>query len=415
MPFRYIFIDFDSFYASVEQQINPSLRGLPTAVVPTLKADTTCCIATSYEAKKFGVKTGVSVKDARKMCPNIRFVEAKHDNYVKTHKLMVQTIHEIVFIKKVCSIDEMYGVLPPKWQTKAIAIQKAKEIKIALKKRLGDQITASIGISSNPFIAKLGSKIKKPNGLVLIKPNEIPKTLNCLELNDITGIGKRMLLRLKRIHIHTFMDLYNSSRNELKGAWGSIEGERMWFALKGLDLPESPTTKRTIGHSHVLPPKLRTTDGGFSTLHRMLEKATQRLRAKDYFAGGMAVYTKFDYSFPWYEEIKCEHTQDTLVLSKLLNLLWEARPYPFKSPTKVSITLKRLIHASNYTPSLFSQKADKKRLNLLKTMDLIKELYGNRSIYYANAMLAQKSQDSAPMRIAFTHIPDLKIESDKKF
>ena len=62
MPFRYIFIDFDSFYASVEQQINPSLRGLPTAVVPTLKADTTCCIATSYEAKKFGVKTGVSVE-----------------------------------------------------------------------------------------------------------------------------------------------------------------------------------------------------------------------------------------------------------------------------------------------------------------------------------------------------------------
>ena len=91
MALRYLFIDFDSFYASVEQAYAPNLRGQPVAVVPSLNVDTTSCIAASYEAKALGIKTGTSVREARALCPKINFVQAKHEKYVAIHN----KIHKI--------------------------------------------------------------------------------------------------------------------------------------------------------------------------------------------------------------------------------------------------------------------------------------------------------------------------------
>lgn len=412
MALRYLFIDFDSFYASVEQESDPRLRGQPVAVVPSINVETTSCIAASYEAKNYGIKTGVPVRQARALCPKIKFVQAKHEKYVAIHNSITKIIHEIIFVDEVLSIDEMYGRLPPKWQSPKIALEKAEAIKTALKKSIGPYITASIGIAPNRFIAKLASKMKKPNGLMLIDHSELPQALDPLDLSDITGIGARMLIRLKNYGILDVASLCQADRGTLHRIWGSIEGDRFWYALRGIALPEQDTSKRSFGHSHVLPPKLRTFHGAFSTLHRMLEKACHRLRMNNYFAGHLVLQVKFGFEWRWGQEIRCSPTQDTLTLARLMNMLWEARPSMVPTPTKVSVTLMGLIHAQNHTPSLFETSEELQRAKLLQTIDQIKQRYGSRSIYYGTAMIAQKTAEAAPMRIAFNHIPDLSIERD---
>jgi len=236
--------------------------------------------------------------------------------------------------------------------------------------------------------------------------------LDSLDLSDITGIGARMLIRLKNHGILDVASLCQADRATLHRIWGSIEGDRFWYALRGIALPEQSTSKRSFGHSHVLPPKLRTFSGAFSTLHRMLEKACHRLRMNNYFTGHLILQVKFGFEWRWGQEVRCSPTQDTLTLSRLMNMLWETRPPMAPNPTKVSVTLMGLVHANNHTPSLFETHEEQQRAKLLQTLDQIKQRYGSRSIYYGNAMIAQKTAEAAPMRIAFNHIPDLSIERD---
>src|ERR1700742_3311749 len=103
---RWLYIDFNSYFASVEQELNPALRGKPVAVVP-VETDSTCAIAASYEAKAFGVKTGTPIYEARKMCPGLICVLAGHNHYVEYHERILDEIDRHIPVTKVCSIDEM--------------------------------------------------------------------------------------------------------------------------------------------------------------------------------------------------------------------------------------------------------------------------------------------------------------------
>lgn len=412
MALRYIFLDFDSFFASVEQKFRPELRGKPVGVVPTLGVDTTCCIAASYEAKACGVKTGTAVREARNLCPNIQFVEASHTRYVKMHHQLKALIHQVIFVEEVLSIDEMYGRLPPHWQDPETAQDKACEIKSLIRDKVGPEITVSIGLAPNRFIAKLASKLKKPNGLVCVDFRDLPFALHTMKLADITGIGKRMLQRLRTARILNMEDLYAADRRKLHHIWGSVEGDRMWYALRGIDLPPIQTKKSTIGHSHVLPPNLRSFPGAHATLHRMLQKACRRLRADGYFTGCLLVQVKFGFDLRWAAETHCFPTQDSVTLGQLLDGLWAERPQNAPDPTKVAVTFTKLLHRDAHTPSLFPEDNDLRRMQLQHTMDAINKVHGGRSLYYANSMAAQKNYAAAPMRIAFTHIPDLELEDD---
>ncbi|MBL6913707.1 MAG: DNA polymerase, partial [Puniceicoccaceae bacterium] len=321
MALSYLFIDFDSFFASVEQQYQPELRGQPVGVVPSLGVETTCCIAASYEAKAFGVKTGTAVREARYLCPGIVFVEAGHANYIRVHEQIKTLIHEIIYVEAVLSIDEMYGKLPRHWQPPEVARAKAMEIKAALAQGIGSHIRASIGLAPNRFLAKLASKLEKPDGLTTMDFDEIPEKLYRFELSDITGIGRRIEQRLHSARIMDMEALCAASKRKLHRIWGGIEGDRMWYALRGVEVPPVETQRSTIGHSHVLPPRLRSFHGAQATLHRMLQKACLRLRAMDYFAGHLLVGVKFGFDLRWEAQTYCFPTQDSVVLGRLLNAL----------------------------------------------------------------------------------------------
>jgi DNA polymerase-4 len=412
MALRYLFIDFDSFFASVEQQLHPELRGRPVGIVPSLGVETTCCIAASYEAKAYGVKTGTGVREARCLCPGIVFVQADHSDYVRVHEQIKKQIHEIIYVDAVLSIDEMYGRLPPHWQPPKVARAKAMEIKAALAQSIGPYIRASIGLAPNRFLAKLASKLEKPNGLTTLDFDEIPEKLYRFELSDITGIGRRIERRLHTARIMDMAALCAASRRKLHRIWGSVDGDRMWYALRGIEVPAVETHRSTIGHSHILPPSLRSFHGAHATLHRMLQKACLRLRAMEYFTGHLQVGVKFGFELRWGAETHCFPTQDSVLLGQLLNGLWAQHPSDAPEPTKVSVTLSRLEYIDAHTPSLFTEDNQPRRMQLQRAMDSVNKRFGGRSLYYADAMEAQRSREAAPMRIAFNHIPDLELERD---
>ena len=132
----WLFLDLNSYFASVEQELQPRLRGRPVAVVP-LFADTTCCIAASYEAKAFGVRTGTTVGDAKRLCKGIELIEARHEVYVEYHHKVIQAVESCVPVSAVMSIDEMACRLIGREQPLLAALDLARRVKQAVREQAG--------------------------------------------------------------------------------------------------------------------------------------------------------------------------------------------------------------------------------------------------------------------------------------
>jgi DNA polymerase-4 len=278
MSLRALYVDFNSYFASVEQQLRPELRGRPIGILPVL-AETTCCIAASVEAKRFGVRTGTSVRDARKLCRGIVLVEARPALYVEMHHKLVAAVESCLHVEQVRSIDEMWCRLHGSDTERDKAIWLAQEIKHAIYKAGGSEMRCSIGIGPNRFLAKTASDMQKPNGLMVIEQGELPQRLYGLKLKDLNGIGRSMEARLENAGIHTVEELCAASAWQLRKAWRGVAGERFHAMLHGQDMTELETTRRSVSHSHVLPPELRHKDVAYAVLHRLLQKAAMRLRS----------------------------------------------------------------------------------------------------------------------------------------
>lgn len=409
MSLHALYVDFNSYFASVEQQERPQLRGKPIGVLPVL-AETTCCIAASYEAKAFGVKTGTPVREARELCPDIIFVEARPYLYVEYHHRLVEIVDSCTAVERTLSIDEMVCRLTGSQQQKDKALALAAHIKQTIQDKAGAYIRSSIGIAPNMFLAKVASDMQKPDGCVVIERHELPDKLYSLELRDLYGIGKRTEQRLNRNNIYTVRDLYAMNRQQLHAAWGSIEGERMFDKLRGLEPHEVSLPRRSLGHSHVLPPELRTPRGALSVLHRLLQKACMRLRNYGLQAGAVRLSIKFMDEPGWSVESACSPTDDTLQLTQALNTLWQRFPDDAPPPYKVGIALSRLMEPQDQTLTLFQRPVRRSQHSLDKALDVLNMRYGKNTVYFGGA---HNALNNAPMRIAFNHIPDPVLEGDE--
>ena len=405
---RILFIDFNSYFASVEQQLRPELRGKPVAVVP-VRTDSTCCIAASYEAKRFGVKTGTRVGDAKRMCPGLRIVDARHVQYVRFHNELLELIDTLIPVEKVMSIDEMACTLIPKFRERSIASSLAAKIKSEIATKIGECMKCSIGIAPNIFLAKTASDMKKPDGLVVIDEQDLPHCLHDLQLRDLSGIGEQMEKRLRGKGINSVRELCALDRREMRVAWGSIEGERYFEKLRGAVLPEEEVRHRTISQSHVLAPKLRNESDAYAVLSRLLQKAMTRLRHEEFLTGEFVVSVKYTDGQQWGDSVTMQETDDTMELLRTLEALWLRRPKGVRKPLYVGLVLARLVHQGNYTPQLFQAPA-KRQESLNKALDALNERFGKQTVYFGSA---HEVLDSAPMRIAFNRIPDLELEGDE--
>ncbi len=402
-------LDLNSYFASCEQQDRPELRGRTIAVAPML-AETTCCIAASYSAKQFGVKTGTQVAEARRLCPGITIIEARPSLYVHFHELIKTCVDKVAPIAAVTSIDEVICDLPAGHKTPEQALALAKTIKRAMAKEVGEWLTCSIGIAPNAWLAKTASDMQKPDGLVLIQQADLPYILHGLALRDLCGIGPSMEARMHRAGITTVQQLCAASKLELRRAWGSVEGELMYERLRGAPVPLTTSAQSSIGHSHVLPPVKRNDVDARSIIHRMLQKAAMRLRRQDLVASQLQVSVRFigrQGNSNWSVNARFNHTDDTLTLTHHLDALWAAYPGTDanRTPLHVGVVFGGLLESRHQTLSIFA--AERPHTQLMTAMDKLNLRYGKSTVYFG---AAHNGRDHAPMRIAFTRIPDLLVE-----
>jgi DNA polymerase-4 len=274
---RWLYVDFNSYFASVEQQLNPRLRGKPVAVIP-VETDSTCAIAASYEAKAFGVKTGTPIYEAKKMCPGLICVLAGHEHYVEFHERILDEIDRHIPVTAVCSIDEMACSLMRNERSTERVTAIAHSIKAGIAKNIGEYVRCSIGVASSKYLAKVATDMQKPDGLTILRTEDLPSRLFELKLRDLPGIGHNMERRINAAGIFDMQALMKLQPKHMRAVWGSIWGEKMWYYLRGYDLPDEATSRSSVGHSHVLSPDMRPPAQAYQIARRLTMKAVARLR-----------------------------------------------------------------------------------------------------------------------------------------
>ncbi|MEW5702163.1 MAG: DNA polymerase [Candidatus Zixiibacteriota bacterium] len=396
---RWLFLDLNSYFASVEQQVNPKLRGRPVGILPLL-AETSCCIAASREAKKFGIRTGTLAREARRLCPGIHLIESRPQRYVEYHDKIVAAVESCTPVTAIHSIDEMACRLSRGERDPAAAVALARMIKRTIHDTVGEVLTCSVGLAPNKWLAKVGTDMQKPDGLVVIRQHDLPEILFTLQPIDLPGIGPRMNKRLEARGITTVKRLCELSEKQMRQLWGGIVGERFWHWLHGHDIPDVVTHQSSLGHSHVLGPDVRSEAAAYGVLQRLLHKAAARLRLGNLWTTGMIVFVKFYGDRSWEEKAVFQECQDTLTLLQTLQVLWRRRPsFEHSTPQLVGLNLVGLVPDEQHNLPLLG---DGKREALSRALDRINAKYGGRTLYFGGI---HDYRTTAPVRIGFTNIP----------
>ena len=422
--FSFLHIDLNSFFASVEQQLHPEYRGKPVGVCGTT-ADTGALIAASYEAKALGIKTLTKVGEAKRICPEIILVNGSHTVYAEFSHRIAAAVERCCPVAHTPSIDEMVCELIGRERELPNARQIALEIKQAIRDDVGETLRCSIGMAPNRYLAKIASDMQKPDGLIGLLPSQLPRAIAHLELRDLPGVGARTEARLNGKGITTMEQLLALDRNGMHQLWDSVWGDRLYHWLRGADsgddgAPIAAEIQKSLGHSHVLGPEFRSDEGAWSVAHKLLHKASMRLRMEHFYTSSLAVTVKFALSKDqasrtkskqhssgiqhtgWGMEARFPDCQDTLSLLDVLRKVWAQRPLGdlYARPFFVGITLRNLIPESEHQETLFGDPDN--RAGLSKTMDKLNLKYGHTTLHFAGMLPAR---DTAPTRIAFTQIP----------
>ena len=408
---EWLFLDLNSYFASVEQQENPRFRGRPVAVAAVM-SDTSSAIAASYEAKAYGVKTGTNLGEAKAKCPGLIIVEANHEKYVRYHHRILDEVDRHIPVHQVASIDEMACQLTGRQRDPAHAQALAMQIKSGIAERVGESITCSIGLGPNRFLAKVATDMEKPDGLITIRMCDLPDILRNLKLRDLPGIGSNMEMRLLGAGIGSVWDLYHIEPKRARAAWGSVEGERFWMKLHGQEIPDEPVQHRSIGHSHVLAPEMRPPDQAGFIARRLLLKAASRLRRMEYRATRMHLSLRLEEGPR--AEVNCSvpPANDSFVLLEVMLGLW-ARLMEVAAGQrikKIGITLSGLRPGTEEQQELFEQLPDdprpdrQRRDRLSSVMDELNQKFGRDTISLGIAK--KQSQHFSGTKIAFNRIPD---------
>ncbi len=422
----WLLLDLNSFFASCEQQEQPHLRGKPIAIVPMLN-DSTCAIAASKEAKKFGIKTGTGIREAKQRCPDLVLVKARHKIYIEYHHRIIAAVESCIPVTKVLSVDEMACRLERHERDVDTGRALAHKIKRTIYQQVGECLTCSVGLAPNMFLAKLATDMQKPDGLVVITKKDLPHKLHGLKLMEICGIGRRMEARLNRAGIWSVKDLMAAPRAQLRAIWGGIQGALFYEMLHGADLQYASGSSHTksMSHQHVLEPRLRTIAGAADFSHHLLAKAAERLRRNEYYCSHLSLQLAFVSENKdeernnwgnwagWGSETSFPETQDTDYLLARLNELWLEVEHPrFKrlKPIKVGVVLHGLVPITQHQPDLFAPpprvigRTQTPASSINHVVDSINAKYGRNTIGFG--MRGSEAKQFTG-HAAFQRVPDI--------
>lgn len=377
-------VDMNSYFASVEQQENPYLRGKPIAVSgrPHIRS---VVAAASIEAKKYGVKSGMSTWEAEKLCPSLIFIRGEPEKYIFITNRLLGIFKDYTPYIEIFSIDEVFLDLTncpfsPLWV--------AEQIKIRIKREVGEWLTCSIGISHNKLLAKIASESKKPDGLTVVTPSDIPHLLERLDLVDVPGIGEKTKEKLCFLGIRSIKDLANTPVTLLVDVFG-VYGRLLKNMSCGIDnSPVVPYFEReeakSVGHSFTLPHDEYTAGGVKKILMRLSEKVGRRLRNEGLAGNVIHVFVRRkDFSGVGKQRKLSYFTNDDVSVFDEAILILKTLP-TFLPTRAVGVSVSGLIH-EDLVPISFLEDVQR-RERLVKAIDQIKDRFGESVIFHASAM-----------------------------
>lgn len=393
-------IDMNSYFASVEQQANPFLRGKAVGVCSYISPGG-CIIASSMEAKAKGIKTGCRVNEARKLDPNVILVENEPAKYRTVSEKIFKILGSYSDTVEPYSIDEGFLDLSGWMGSFERANCLAREIQTRIKAEVGEWLNCSVGISWTKFLAKFAGDIAPKKGILTIENKlKLMEVLRGKNLTDAWGINKRMEARLNRLGIKSLIDLKNYNPDRIREALGRY-GYYLWANVNGVEISkvnEGTPKPKSVGHSYCLPKK--TTDKEYltSVLYKLCEKTGRRLRADDFEANSLNIGWNYIHEGGYYKSFKTsEKIFTTEEIFKFANQILE-KAQLLMPVRMLAVSVGALSPVSGQL-SFFQDNLGKKELS--RAMDKLNNKYGEYTVIRGKMF---GTDDMAKDRIGFRKV-----------
>lgn len=383
-------IDQNAFFASVEQQANPALRGKPVAVVGG--GGRTVITTSSYEARAKGVKTGMAIWEGKRVCPELIIVVGDNRKYTYTSGKINEIFRDYTPMVEAFSIDESWLDVTHSLGIFGSAETIACLIKARIRHSFG--ITCSVGIAPNKLLAKLASDMQKPDGLTIIAPEDVARILERMPIKELCGIGRKMERHLNMMSIYTCGELGRCDEGRLMRKFG-IVGTRLKEMGQGID--HSPVLQfgeedgvKSVGHSRTLE---RDIDDP-AEIRRFLLQLSEMVgsRARKYNVSGKTVhlYVRYaDFFTSWGKQTTLKNyiNQSDDIYKAALSILTTVE---LEQPVRLlGITLSNLKHQAEQLP-LFEN--ERKKLFATQAMDRINDRFGSMAVTFGSLV---KDKDGA--------------------
>jgi len=378
-------IDLNSCFATVEQQARPMLRGRPVAIV-NRRTEHTMIVTASYEAKAMGVKLGMRLREAKKLCPDLIGLESDPPKYHYVYRKMLEIMQSYSAHVTMKSIDE--GVIDFHQTSESIRTRPLEDIGREIKQRLyaeiGNVMHCNVGIATNRFLAKTAASLHKPNGLDVIAADNLRATFAPLELEDLTGIARKFHARLNTVGIYTPLEFLDADEVTLrKMVFRSVCGTEWHQRLRGWEVDDRPNVLKTAGRQYVLESNTLSKTEILQRLHHLTESVGSKIRSQGKVARGVFVYAKTVERQYWH----ARHMASAPFFSDQA-IYFQARQLFERAPERIKeigVTCYELSDNDDPQLSLFGDEMAKEQA-VVSAIDDINQRYGARTIHSADTL-----------------------------
>jgi len=375
-------VDMNSFFAAVEMAYDSSLKGKPLAIAGNPDERKGIVVTCSYEARKFGVKTTMTVWEAKKLCPQIIIMRPNFQRYREASTAMFSILRQYSNLVEPVSIDEGYIDITESSEL-GTPIQIAEKIQKQLVQEL--DLLCSIGIAPNKFLAKMASDMKKPMGITILRKRDVPDKLWPLPLIEMHGIGKKTAEKLSSIGIRKICDLAKADDIQLRHLLG-VRGLQLKERANGEDKrkvdPDSANEFKSVGSSLTLPKDIANQHELLAYLKKLSEETANRLKKKEYYTTNVSITIRYKNRQTITRSRKLQNPiykmQDIFAAAKDLFLKhWNGNPVRL-----LGVTGQDLVERFQAVEQLdlFSYEKEAKKEPLYNAMEMLRKKFGKHAV-----------------------------------
>lgn len=375
-------VDMNSFFAAVEMAHDSSLKGKPLAIAGNPEERKGIVVTCSYEARKFGVKTTMTVWEAKKLCPQIIILRPNFGRYREASSAMFSILRQYSNLVEPVSIDEGYMDITDSSEY-GTPVEIAEKIQKQLIQEL--DLPCSIGIAPNKFLAKMASEMKKPLGITILRKRDVPNRLWPLPLIEMHGIGKKTAEKLSLVGIEKIGDLAKANDIQLRHLLG-IRGLQLKERANGEDTrkvdPESANDFKSVGSSLTLPKDIANQHELLAYLKKLSEETANRLKKKEYYATNISITIRYKNRQTITRSRKLENPinkiEDVSTAAKELFLKhWNGNPVRLLGVTGQDLVEQ---HQAVEQLDLFSYEKEAKKEPLYNAMEMLRKKFGEHAV-----------------------------------